>query len=329
MKLAAVLAGVALLTASGAMGAVKPKVIGTRGAVESISADGGRVAIHAAVEESYCDSGAVWAPATGKVTHLADGRCEGQEGTRHYTDLTLGGSRLVWTNYDYGNHAYCQGPVIATLGAPKGKLADRCSGGGDEYFDYGGDGSLLVARMYLACEMCGPNYDESYEDDIVLYRIGTGVEKLAAEPRDTALLDVDAGRILLRDGRTKQLVVLNGAGTKVGGVPVHSSTGFMDGSGMVSVPTGTKLLTYDAATGKLRETCTLPAGAKVRDVENGTAVYSARGALHLVTIASNKDRVVASVKGLVDADLEPGGLFYAYNVPGGGAKPGRVAYLAL
>lgn len=180
--------------------------------------------------------------------------------------------------------------------------------------------------MYLYCEMCGENYDETYEDDIVLYRIGTGVRKLAAEPRDTALLDVDAGRILLRDGKTKQLTVLTGTGKKVGGVPVDSNAAFMDGSGLVSVPTGTKLRTYDVATGRLAETCTMRTGAKVWDVESGLAVYSVKGALHLLTIATNRDRVVATVKGLADADLEPGGLFYAYNVPGGGDKPGRVAF---
>jgi hypothetical protein len=31
----------------------------------------------------------------------------------------------------------------------------------------------------------------------------------------------------------------------------------------------------------------------------------------------------------VQADLEPGGVFYAYNVPGGGSKPGPVTFVPL
>ena len=104
-------------------------------------------------------------------------------------------------------------------------------------------------------------------------------------------------------------------------------TAWLDGPGHVSVSAGTKLTTYDLATGKVTGTCTLAAGAKVQDVENGYAVYFAATEVHLLTIATNADRVVARVKGLVQADLEPGGLFYAYNVPAGGAKPGRVAFV--
>jgi hypothetical protein len=51
------------------------------------------------------------------------------------------------------------------------------------------------------------------------------------------------------------------------------------------------------------------------------------GEVHLLTIATNRNRVVARQKGLVQADLEPAGLYYAYNVPGGGTKPGRVTFV--
>ena len=49
--------------------------------------------------------------------------------------------------------------------------------------------------------------------------------------------------------------------------------------------------------------------------------------MHLLTLATSRDRVVARQKGLIQADLEPQGLFYAYNVPGGGSKPGRVTFV--
>ena len=67
-------------------------------------------------------------------------------------------------------------------------------------------------------------------------------------------------------------------------------------------------------------------GAKVQDVENGYAVYFAGSEVHLLKIATNSDHVVARVQGLVQADLEPSGLFYAYNVAKGD-KPGRVTFV--
>ena len=71
----------------------------------------------------------------------------------------------------------------------------------------------------------------------------------------------------------------------------------------------------------------LKKGARLEDVENGLAVYLTPGEVHLLTIATNRDRIVARQKGLVQADLEPAGLYYAYNVPGGGTKPGRVTFV--
>src|SRR5205807_1186052 len=63
------------------------------------------------------------------------------------------------------------------------------------------------------------------------------------------------------------------------------------------------------------------------DVESGIAVYRAGDALHLLRLSDGRDRIFRQVKGLTDAQLEPGGLFYAYNVPAGGAKPGRVTFV--
>ena len=71
----------------------------------------------------------------------------------------------------------------------------------------------------------------------------------------------------------------------------------MDGPAHVSVQNGTTLQTYDAATGKVAEKCTMKAGAKVGT--SRTASRSTRGSeLHLLTIATNRDRVVTTAKEL-------------------------------
>ncbi len=326
------LVAAALVTVPGAVaGGAPTRTTGTRGRVVSISADGGRVAIHASIAGSRdCDSGSVWTPATGKVVRFQDVPCGKRASDAQYDALTLAGSRAVWTDYDYGNHAYCTGPYLATLAKPKPADLGGCPSepdNGDLYWEYAGDGNLLVARSYTLCEAnCPPNYDRTYDAGVTIWSVGTGLKKLLAAKDDTKLLDVDAGRILLRDP-AKKLLVLNAAGKQVGTVPVDAKTARMSGASQVSVPSGATLRTYDVATGAPAETCTMKAGAKLQDVENGQAVYVAAGQIHLLTIATNRDRVVATVKGFVQADLEPAGLFYAYNVPGGGAKPGRVAFV--
>ncbi len=331
MKFSLLVAALALVAVSGASGGSATKTIGTRGAVVSISADGGTVAIHAAVVgDPDCDSGSAWTPASGKIVRFQDTPCGKRASQKQYDSLTLGGSRAVWADYDYGNHAYCNGPYVATLAKPKPVNTGECPDepdNSDMYWEFAGAGTLLVARSYFLCEAsCEPDYDRTYDDEVQIWRVGAGLTKLLAAKDDTKLLDVDAGRILLRDP-SKNLLVLNASGKQAASLAVDARLALLNGPSQVSVPSGTTLRTYDIATGKLAETCTMKKGAVLQDVESGTAVYLAAGEVHVLTISTNRDRVVARQKGLVQADLEPQGLFYAYNVPGGGSKPGRVTFV--
>jgi hypothetical protein len=324
------LAAVVLAVGPAAAGTPAAKVLGTHGQVVSISADGGSVAIHAATNansQKPCDSAAIWTPATGKVVHLVDKRCGANDA--RFDDLTFAGTTAVWTDYDYGNHAYCTGPLTATLTAPNAHDSNQCGGDGDVYYEYGGDGSLLVGRDWLSCDYdCGPDCNGSYQADVELVTVGAKVKKLTDEKRNTDLLDVDAGRILLRWKQT--LIVKDGGGKQVASFPAPGrGAAYMDGADRVSVPNKTTLTTYDIATGKVVETCTMKPHATLEDVENGVAVYiKDDDEVHLLTIATNHDVVAATAQGLVEADLEPNGLYYAYNVPSGGSSPGRVAFIA-
>jgi hypothetical protein len=333
MKRCLPLVALALFLVPGAAGgSATTKTIGTRGEVVSISADGGSVAIHAVLgSDPGCDSGSVWSPATGKVVRFQDTPCGKRQSDDEYDELTLAGTRVVWTDYDYGNHAYCNGPYVATAAKPKPANLGECPPEPenlDMYWEYKGDDALLVARSYFLCELdCEEDYTRTFDDAVQIYSVSAGLTTLLKAKDDTKLLDADAGRILLRDP-AKKLLVLNAAGKQIGMLPLDAKAAWLSGASQVSVPTGATLHTYDIATGKLAETCVMKKGAKVQDVENGLAVYLAPGEVHLLTIATGRDRVVARQKGLVQADLEPAGLFYAYNVPGGGSKPGRVAFVA-
>ena len=320
MRLALLVVAAALVLVPAAGGATGGKTIGTRGAVDSISADGGRVAIHAQLgDDPRCDFGAVW------------DTCP-QPSDVEFDGLTLAGDVVVWTNYELGSHAYCAGPFVASLRTLRAAATGVCPGepdNADMYWEYKGSAGLLVARSYTRCDAsCGPDFSKSYDASVVLWSVGpAGPKKLAALKNDTKLLDADAGRILLGDPSGK-LLVLDAAGRQVGTVPARTSSAWLDGP-RVSVATGAILTTFDARSGRVVETCRMKRGARAQDVEKGLAVYLAGTEVHLLTIATNADRVAARQRGLVQADLEPGGLFYAYNVPGGGAKPGRVSYLPL
>lgn len=333
MRLALLLVTAALVVVPAAGTATGAKTIGTRGAVDSISADGGRVAIHAQLgDDPRCDFGAVWQPARAVIRLGSRDTCP-QSYDAEFVGLALAGDVAVWTNYNFGNHAYCAGPFVASLRTLRAFATGACPrepGGADMHWEYKGSGSLLVARSYTRCEAsCGPDFSKTYDAAVVLWSVGPGgLKKLVAEPNDTKLLDADAGRILLGDPSGK-LLVLGAGGRQVGAVPVKAGSGWLDGASRVSVASGTTLSTFDARSGRVVETCTMKKGARVQDVENGRAVYIAGSEVHLLTIATNADRVVARQPGLVQADLEPGGLFYAYNVPRGGPKPGRVTYLPL
>jgi hypothetical protein len=316
VKLALLLVA-ALAMVPGAGSATGAEVIGTRGAVDSISADGGRVAIHAQLgDDPRCDFGAVWQPGKAVIRLGSRDSCP-QSDDAEFDGLALAGDVAVWTNYNFGNHAYCVGPFVASLKTLRAVKTGGCPAepdSADMTWEYKGSGALLVARSSGA--------------SVVLWTVGPGGVKGLVTANDTKLLDVDAGRILLRDAAGK-LLVLNAAGKTVGTLQVGVRSAWLDGATRVSTPAGTTLTTYDVASGRVVETCTMKKGARVQDVENGRAVYIAGTEVHLLTIATNADRVVARQAGLVQADLEPGGLFYAYNVPRGGPKPGRVSYLPL
>ena len=59
----------------------------------------------------------------------------------------------------------------------------------------------------------------------------------------------------------------------------------------------------------------------------GVALYTQAGSIHALRLADGRDVVVSHVLGLVAAQLEPAGLFYAYSISKGGPKPGRVAFI--
>lgn len=333
MRFALAVAAVALLAAPAASPtrSTTGKTIGLRGSAQSIAADGSRVAIRAWAKD--CASGAVWEPATNKVVRFT--AAHGCAPDIEFDSLTLAGSRVAWVDFDTGNHAYCQGPFTATLSSPKATNLGECPfepDNQDLYWDFDGDGSLLVARSYTLCEAdCAPDYSRIYDASPVLYRVSASATKLAGLKDDTKLLDVSGSRILLLE-RPGTLVLYSAAGKRGLAIAAGAGTGGLGGDDVVGVKERTKLTVYDGKTGTAKATRTLVGNAKFRDAEGGLVAYVSSTvfgtAVRVLRLADGRDRVVAKLKGFVDLDLEPTGLFYAWNAAKGD-KPGRVTFMPM
>lgn len=334
-----VVLGALSVSSAGAAPRVGPRTIGTRGAVTQISADGARVAIGVELKaKKTCRSAAAWTPATGSIVHFGGSSCSTDEDrSDSFVSLALAGIRVAWVDYDYGNHAYCSGPFTATLAAPKPvAIASDCDGTtADEYFDFTGDGDFLAMSSYKVCEVSGECTDENGNPlpegvyDVTVSRlVGASPASILPPAANRVLLDANGGRILVWEP-PGELVVDSGKGKKLASFPTGKATVYdarLDGDAVVSLRGRSLTVASISGRGPAGH-WTLPAGAKLRDADGGVVVYTVAGAIHLLRAANGGDKVVARIKGLVDAELEPSGLFYAYNVPKGGAKPGRVTFV--
>jgi hypothetical protein len=324
---------VACMTGS-ATAAGPPQTIATAGRVVAISADGGRVATKVATTSGgrSCNEVSVWQPVGNHLTQIGTSACKAPGDTNQSFDaLTLAGGRLAWVDYSYGNHAYCTGMFTATLARPKPVDLGICDGTrADTYYDVAGSGALLVTREFRQCQdSCAPSYNGTYQDFISLYHVTGKLNKIGPLKRDTHLLDVDAGRLLLANGKTLEVVTPNqGKNAVFVTSPTVFNRALLSGNDVLRV-TGTNLTAYDATSGQQTVTRSLPAGSKVADFAQGIVVYTNRQSVRLLRVADGRDRVLATVPGLTDAKLDSSGLFYAYNVPKGGSKPGRIAFVSF
>ena len=333
MRRAAVLALlVAALLPATAAAAGRPRAVALSGSVSTISADGGVAAAKIAYRSGAktCNAAVVWQTAGNRLRQLGPSVCTGRgSNDENFDSLTIAGSRVVWADYEFGNNGYCVAMATATLARPKPTDLGVCDGTeGDQYYDFAGNGPLLVTRQYTQCELdCAPDYSGTYQDSITLYQVTGRLTKIGALKRNTQLADVDAGRLLLRRGASLEVVTPN-QGANALYITGQKSFGkaFLSGGEVVGVA-GTTLTRYDAATGKQTLTRSLPAGSKIADFAEGIVLYTAGRSIHVLRLGDGRDRTAVTVSGLVAARLDSSGLFYGYDVAGGGPKPGRLAFI--
>ena len=99
-----------------------------------------------------CDAATAWKPESGRVFRFGAPRARRRPNSDNLVRPTFGGGHSAFVNYQFWNHAYCDGPYVASLARPKPVSRHRCSEkDADTYWQFYGGG----ARRYAAISGAG------------------------------------------------------------------------------------------------------------------------------------------------------------------------------
>jgi hypothetical protein len=276
--------------------------------VKRLAADGHLVAFDVVRESKTrtCHTISLWR-GVGNPAVVRAGCVDKPTSDQNVTQLAIAGGRVLWVDYEYGNHAYCS-LRTATRSAPRPVDVEVCDPIDADTFIGGlaGDGPLLVFNSW---------YDENQEGrftDVTLWRlVGTKARKLLAAKNARTVASVSAGRIAVLEP-AGTVAVYTADGTLVQRSPPARSPR-LDGDTLV-VRKGNSLQSYDVTTGMAGERWPMRGGklARLEDVQSGIAVYLVKRAVHLLRLSDGHDVVIRRAqRGKSFAQLEPPGLFYA------------------
>lgn len=320
----------------------------TNGDVEAIAADGLRVAV-ATSNPSGCDSVSVWTAGTkSSQSFESKNACEGGV-LQGIPEIAIAGTRVAWVATTGGNELemYLES---ARLGTPKVSVVasavndDGAAGGidGNWLGNLYGDGSLLVFNTWYACAVVRPIGDppcaagtragSEIDSRQTLWKLSAlRKTRVAAGAGAFAVIAVSGGRIAVENPADGGVSILDSGGHPVSTAAITAGTGSgtaFDGAQVVTLRNGV-LQAYNASSGHLDASVSLPSGGApfLRDLQGGLAVYVRGRQIHVVRLADGKDATfVAPGKGAVDAQIEPAGLTYSYNVVRSKAH-GRVVFV--
>lgn len=324
--LAVAAAVLALSAAAGRAGG--SHTLAVPGSVESISADGGWVAIHVGREGS-CGSGELWQPASGRTVALKD-TCSSDTA---FDGLALAGDAAIWWDWSSGNHVYCDDVFTGSAARPKAAPLGLCDGSeGDTYYEFAGDRTLTAVADYSVCEADCTDANGNLLPDgdygVEVRRLVGGKVVPVLKPVDfRRFLDAGNWRVAVVEPKDT-LVVYDTAGTKLWSAP--GVTGVRDGwivGNTVAVQQGAAVRAFSpAGAGPARH---LPKGARIADVTGGLAVYTAASTLHVLRLSDGRDRKVVTVRGLADAQITPAGVFYSADAQVKASVRGSVTFVPI
>ncbi|HEX6700142.1 MAG TPA: hypothetical protein VF101_05370 [Gaiellaceae bacterium] len=329
--------------------------------IQALAADGEV----AAVATTGCpDVLVAWDPVQDVSTGVSRPKCRD---AHNPIEATVASREVAWVDASGGNFTSTtvltetigKPRSVAEL-ASRARASD--GGLGDSVGNVFGDGSLLVFSLwswcltepengdYAACPkgipICTPTL---YREQ--LWRIAGGRKRLLMEtPNQLEVLGVAAGRILVRraDGslelRSEGGALLRSFRFEPGEV----RSAVVDDSELVVLDRNRTWRVYDVRSGRLERVLPIVAGtlsairpvradqiplARVLDAERGLVAYAIGRVVHVLRLSDGREAtfrvraVVTPYRPPVLVQLEPSGLFYAYNVS---LRPyGRVRFVPL
>jgi hypothetical protein len=305
VRLLATLGATLLLALAGAaQSAQTTSLLAVGGKIRAIAADGHLVAAHLVRPGNACDRVLLW-KGSGKATSVPAG-CNDEA----VAALALAGTRVLWVNYDYGNHAYCR-LLTATAARPRATEIDFCRP--DEADTYlgglSGDGPLLVFNDWFDFLAQGEL------EHVELRRVeGTRTKRLLGGLRSRTVTSVASGLIAIRGG-AGAVTVVRSDGSMVHRFAVKAQGAKLDGARTVVIRTGATLTPWDLGSAVDGTPRRMKGGgaARFEDVQSGIAVYVLRRAVHLLRLADGRDVVIRRARtGPVHAQLEAPGLFWSH-----------------
>jgi hypothetical protein len=351
-----------LLPAAASPSAQGTRTLQTRGQVSGLSADGRRVAVLTTDIKGSCDRIVVWNPAARRTTRInSEVGCPNFDGSIDVlTEFALANTRVAWIEGSGGNslELSLRSRVLGSKEKTK-TLAFASNGNGaaeDSTGDYigniFGDGGTLAYNSWNVCEAIPVGWEGGQtcpdpapgDTPISIYRQqrllkvvnGKGVA-IASAPDVTAsglrtmslrIIGVDSRRIATQ--RPDGSVAIYSAGVSTWkriAVPTGTFSGFAFQGSQLATIRNDDLELYDVNSGALVKTIPLAAGSKLRDLQNGLAVYLHGRKVHVLRLADGTDiRYTASGAGPIDAQIERSGLFYSHNYQNANL-PGRVVFV--
>jgi hypothetical protein len=305
-RAAAVLALAALLLTLPAHGQDAPRIKNLRGRVSALAMDGTRAAYAVSTDDPRCGTIVfAWSPAddAGAVVSGA-ATCPAQ-----VREVAVAANRIAWIA------GGGRGEELFTASVPRPvekrlAVALRTGARGTWLGRLVGDGVVLAFNLWstdAARRITSGALRRVKVHDLGTIKEGTPTLFVRAVDANRIVVGREDGTIALyaRDGRLMR------------SIPAPGTTAVaLQGRDLVALA-GTQLAVYDAITGALVHTWSLPAAPAGLDAQFGVVAYAVGADVHALELATGKDVIVAQVQGTVrDVEIEATGVVFAYDSGG-------------
>jgi hypothetical protein len=275
--------------------------VATDGRIAALAMDGTRVAVAVRDPAGVCDSVQFWNIPWAYMSRLTDAHsktCPTGHAQGGITSVALSGVRAEWVT-TYGHRSKL---LTATIVACRQRLLAASSAGSPSHL--AGHGTLLVYSAASGTSVVAGTSQRRLTP--------TAARAVAVDGNRLALLRAD-GQVELREPATS--TARSPAQTPTLTIaPTAAREIALQGNQLAVLSATRRLEVYDARSGAHLHTWMLPAGARGLDVQFGIATVSVGHRVEAVRLSTGRTAVVARAPAPVQAQIEAGGVAYAYSV---------------